>query len=113
MYLASLVLLAVVIDLFSREIVGWSTIARQLVHNAPLMAVRRRRPKPTNESSRPVRFYTVNCTRPQLVVRITFGEWTAEDRLRNVSLLGLDLKGPPGKCGGNAQNAISASPVAY
>src|SRR5882757_7731426 len=39
--------LAVVMDLFSRKIVGWSTrptIARELVLDAVLMAVRRRRP---------------------------------------------------------------------
>ena len=42
--------LAVVMDLFSRRIVGWSTkptIARELVLDAVLMAVRRRRPKRT------------------------------------------------------------------
>lgn len=42
--------LAVVIDLFSRKIVGWSagpTIHRELVLNAMLMAVRRRRPRGT------------------------------------------------------------------
>jgi putative transposase len=40
--------LAVVMDLFSRKIVGWSTrptIARELVLDAVMMAVRRRRPK--------------------------------------------------------------------
>src|ERR1700735_545382 len=40
--------LAVVMDLFSRKIVGWSTrptIARELVLDAVLMAVRRRRPR--------------------------------------------------------------------
>ena len=40
--------LAVVIDLYSRRIVGWSTkptLARELVLDAILMAVRRRRPK--------------------------------------------------------------------
>jgi putative transposase len=42
--------LAVVMDLFSRKIVGWSmrpTIARKLVLDAVLMAVRRRRPRGT------------------------------------------------------------------
>jgi len=42
--------LAVVMDLFSRKIVGWSagpTIHRELVINAVLMAVRRRRPRGT------------------------------------------------------------------
>lgn len=42
--------LAVVMDLFSRKIVGWSagpTIHRELVPNALLMAVRRRRPRGT------------------------------------------------------------------
>ncbi len=42
--------LAVVMDLFSRKIVGWSagpTIHRELVLNAVLMAVRRRRPQST------------------------------------------------------------------
>src|SRR5574341_385165 len=42
--------LAVVMDLFSRKIVGWSagpTIHRELVLNAVLMAVRRRRPRGT------------------------------------------------------------------
>jgi len=42
--------LAVVMDLFSRKIVGWSTnstIHRELVLDAVLMAVRRRRPKGT------------------------------------------------------------------
>jgi putative transposase len=42
--------LAVVIDLFSRKIVGWSagsTIRRELVLGAVLMAVRRRRPRGT------------------------------------------------------------------
>jgi putative transposase len=42
--------LAVVIDLFSRKIVGWSagpTIHRELVLNALIMAVRRRRPQGT------------------------------------------------------------------
>ncbi len=42
--------LAVVMDLFSRRIVGWSarpTIHRELVLNAVLMAVRRRRPRRT------------------------------------------------------------------
>ena len=42
--------LAVVMDLFSRKIVGWSTkptIARELALDAVLMAVRRRRPKRT------------------------------------------------------------------
>ncbi len=42
--------LAVVMDLFSRKIVGWSaesTIHRELVLNAALMAVRRRRPRGT------------------------------------------------------------------
>jgi len=42
--------LAVVMDLFSRKIVGWSagpTMRRELVLNAVLMAVRRRRPKGT------------------------------------------------------------------
>ncbi len=42
--------LAVVRDLFSRKIVGWSarhTIHRELVLNAVLMAVRRRRPRGT------------------------------------------------------------------
>jgi putative transposase len=42
--------LAVVMDLFSRKIVGWSTrptIARELVLDAVLMAVRRRRPRRT------------------------------------------------------------------
>jgi putative transposase len=40
--------LAVVMDLFSRKIVGWSTkptIGRELVLDAVMMAVRRRRPK--------------------------------------------------------------------
>jgi putative transposase len=40
--------LAVVMDLFSRKIVGWSTgptIARELILNAVMIAVRRRRPK--------------------------------------------------------------------
>jgi transposase InsO family protein len=40
--------LAVVLDLFSRKIVGWSagpTIHRELVPDAVLMAVRRRRPR--------------------------------------------------------------------
>jgi putative transposase len=40
--------LAVVMDLFSRKIVGWSTkptIARELVLDAVMMAVRRRRPR--------------------------------------------------------------------
>jgi putative transposase len=40
--------LAVVIDLYSRRIVGWSTkptMARELVLDAILMAVRRRKPK--------------------------------------------------------------------
>ena len=40
--------LAVVMDLFSRMIVGWAampTIHRELVLNAVLMAVRRRRPR--------------------------------------------------------------------
>ena len=42
--------LAVVMDLFSRKIVGWSTgatIHRELVLNALLMAVRQRRPRGT------------------------------------------------------------------
>ena len=42
--------LAVVLDLFSRRIVGWATaptIHRELVLNAVLMAVRRRRPRGT------------------------------------------------------------------
>jgi len=42
--------LAVVIDLYSRRIVGWSTkstMARELVLDAVLMAVRRRNPKKT------------------------------------------------------------------
>ena len=42
--------LAVVMDLFSRKIVGWSagpTIHRELVLDAVLMAVRRRRPRDT------------------------------------------------------------------
>ena len=42
--------LAVVMDLFSRKIVGWSagsTIQRELVLDAVLMAVRRRRPRGT------------------------------------------------------------------
>jgi len=42
--------LAVVMDLFSRKIVGWSTrstIARELALDAVMMAVRRRRPKQT------------------------------------------------------------------
>ena len=42
--------LAVVMDLFSRRIIGWSTsstIHRELVLDAVLMAVRRRRPKDT------------------------------------------------------------------
>ncbi len=42
--------LAVVMDLFSRKIVGWSTkptIGRELVLDAVLMAVRRRRPRRT------------------------------------------------------------------
>lgn len=42
--------LAVVIDLFSRKVVGWSagpTIRRELVLDALLMAVRRRRPRGT------------------------------------------------------------------
>ena len=42
--------LAVVMDLFSRRIVGWSTsalIRRELVLDAVLMAVRRRRPRQT------------------------------------------------------------------
>ena len=42
--------LAVIIDLFSRKVVGWSagpTIRRELVLNALLMAVRRRRPRGT------------------------------------------------------------------
>ena len=42
--------LAVVMDLYSRRIVGWSTkptMARELVLDAPLMAVRRRKPKHT------------------------------------------------------------------
>ena len=42
--------LAVVMDLFSRMIVGWAakpTIHRELVLNAVLMAVRRRRPRGT------------------------------------------------------------------
>ena len=42
--------LAVVMDLFSRLIVGWAaqpTIHRELVLNATLMAVRRRRPRGT------------------------------------------------------------------
>jgi putative transposase len=44
------VYLAVVMDLFSRKIVGWSagpTIHRELVLDAVLMAVRRRRPRDT------------------------------------------------------------------
>jgi putative transposase len=44
------VYLAVVMDLFSRRIVGWSagpTIQRELVLDAVLMAVRRRRPRET------------------------------------------------------------------
>lgn len=42
--------LAVVMDLFSRMIVGWAakpTVHRELVLNAVLMAVRRRRPRGT------------------------------------------------------------------
>ena len=42
--------LAVVMDLFSRKIVGWSTkstISRELVLDAVMMAVRRRRPRAT------------------------------------------------------------------
>ncbi len=42
--------LAVVMDLFSRKIVGWSagpTISRELVLNAVMIAVRRRRPRGT------------------------------------------------------------------
>jgi putative transposase len=42
--------LAVVLDLFSRKIVGWATgptIHRELVLNAVLMAIRRRRPRGT------------------------------------------------------------------
>jgi transposase InsO family protein len=42
--------LAVVMDLFSRKIVGWAagpTIHRELVLNAVLMAIRRRRPRGT------------------------------------------------------------------
>lgn len=44
------VYLAVVLDLFSRKVVGWSagpTIRRELVLDAVLMAVRRRRPRGT------------------------------------------------------------------
>ena len=47
--------LAVVMDLFSRKIVGWSagpTIHRELVLDAVLMAVRRRRPRGTLDSFR-------------------------------------------------------------
>ena len=46
----NLLYLAVVMDLFSRMIVGWAatpTIHRELVLNAVLMAVRRRRPRGT------------------------------------------------------------------
>jgi putative transposase len=42
--------LAVVMDLFSRKVIGWAagpTIHRELVPNAVLMAVRRRRPRGT------------------------------------------------------------------
>jgi putative transposase len=42
--------LAIVMDLFSRKIVGWatrSTIHRQLILDAALMAVKRRRPRGT------------------------------------------------------------------
>src|SRR6476659_4465405 len=42
--------LSVVIDLFSRKVVGWSAgpvIHRELVLNAVLMAIRRRRPRDT------------------------------------------------------------------
>ena len=42
--------LAVVVDLFSRKIVGWSTgptMHREIVLDAVLMAVRRRRPRGT------------------------------------------------------------------
>jgi putative transposase len=42
--------LAVVMDLYSRRIIGWSTkptLAQDLVLDALLMAVRRRKPKPT------------------------------------------------------------------
>ena len=42
--------LAVVMDLFSRKVVGWSAnpiIHRELVLNAVLMAVRRRQPRDT------------------------------------------------------------------
>jgi putative transposase len=42
--------LAVVVDLFSRKVVGWatkSTLARELVLDAALMAIRRRRPTKT------------------------------------------------------------------
>jgi len=48
--------LAVVMDLFSRKIVGWHagpTIRRELVLDAVLMAVRRRRPRGTDDSFRP------------------------------------------------------------
>ena len=47
--------LAVVMDLFSRMIVGWAagpTIHREIVLNAVLMAVRRRRPRGTLDSLR-------------------------------------------------------------
>ena len=42
--------LAIVMDLFSRKVVGWataSTIRRELVLDAVLMAVRRQRPRGT------------------------------------------------------------------
>src|SRR5581483_9883226 len=38
---------SVVMDLFSRKIVGWPTMARELVLDAVMMAVRRRRPQQT------------------------------------------------------------------
>ncbi|TKB72493.1 MAG: hypothetical protein E8D45_10570 [Nitrospira sp.] len=47
--------LAVVIDLYSRRIVGWSTkptMAQELVLDAILMAVRRRKPKNARDSFR-------------------------------------------------------------
>ena len=52
--------LAVVIDLFSRKIVGWAarpTIHRELVLDALLMAVRTRAPRPAGSfrSGHPVR----------------------------------------------------------
>jgi putative transposase len=59
--------LAVVMDLFSRKIVGWSagpTIHRDIVLNAVMMAVRRRRPRGTVIHSDQGTQYGLGVSRP-------------------------------------------------